>query len=335
MRIGLKKIIWIMIGCAVLATLLLVALLHRWRPKLATIQGAVIRRDQDTRKQLPIGNVLVTATRGKTEVSAHTDSSGYFKITFPDPIWPGQTVYMHFAGDGYSPLDLSLRMVFRSTVRRLVVAAMSPLPVKVAVNSNTPAVTVANVRIRYTVNTEQDENIGSMVKTFQIVNQGNIPCRRRGPCSPDGNWKATAGSITMDAGQGNEYRDVRASCIAGPCPFTQIDPSGFMHGGRIITVSALNWSSTATFLVEAEVFHTSIGSNVRESYPVIYGRLFNFILPATQEGASIEAEINGQPMIFPLSPDLYLSWATCAEKQGPEANKSMLYRCDLKPGFQF
>lgn len=335
MRVSRKTILWIVIGAAVLATLLLVTLLHKWKPKLATIQGAVIRHDQDTRKQLPIGNVLVTATRGRTVISTRTDSSGYFKITFPDPIWPGQTVYMHFERNGYRPLDLSLRMVFRSTVRRLVVAALTPLSVKPAADSNTPAVTVSNIRIRYTVNTQQDENIGSMVKTFSIANQGNIPCRRRGPCSPDGNWKATLGSITMDAGVGNEYRDVRASCIAGPCPFTRIDPNGFIHGGRVITVSALNWSDTATFLVEAEVFHTSIGSNVRESYPVIYGRLFNFILPATQEGASIEAEINGQPIIFPLSPDLYLSWATCSEKQSPEADKSMLYRCELKPGVHF
>jgi len=85
----------------------------------------------------------------------------------------------------------------------------------------------------------------------------------------------------------NEFLNVRASCIAGPCPFTRIDSSGYANGGRNITVSALDWSDTATFLVEAEVFHTAISSNLRESYPVIFGRALNFTVPPTQEGVSI------------------------------------------------
>ena len=101
------------------------------------------------------------------------------------------------------------------------------------------------------------------------------------------------------------FRNMRASCIAGPCPFTRIDSSGFVHGGRNITVSATNWSDTATFLFEAEVFRTTISSSVRHSYPVIFGRTLNFTLPPTQEGVSIEADLNGAPMVFPLGPDLY------------------------------
>jgi hypothetical protein len=185
------------------------------------------------------------------------------------------------------------------------------------------------------VNTQQENNIGSMVKTFQVVNQGNLPCENRDPCSPDGNWKASLGSVTLDAGEGNEYRDVRASCIAGPCPFTKIDTSGFLHGGRVITASVLNWSDTTTFLLEAEVFHTSLGSSVRELYPVIYGRSFNFVLPASTVGSSIEAEESGTPIIFPLGPELYLSWADCTMKRSSEEDKSMSYRCELKPGYRF
>jgi hypothetical protein len=173
------------------------------------------------------------------------------------------------------------------------------------------------------------------VKTFQVVNNRNVPCNRQAPCSPDGNWKAATGSVTMDAGPDHEYRDVRASCIAGPCPFTRIDSSGFSQGGRVITATALDWSDTATFLLEAEVFRTVVDSNVRESYPVTFGQTLNFTLPPTEEGVSILAELDGVPMVFPMGPDLYLSWATCTARTNREAEKSTVYRCELKPGYRF
>jgi len=189
--------------------------------------------------------------------------------------------------------------------------------------------------VRYTVNSQNDQNIGSDAKTFQVVNLGNIPCHHENPCSPDGYWKAAKGSIELDAGADNEFRDARASCIAGPCPFTQIDASGFANGGRKIVASALDWSDTTTFLLEAEVFHTAVVSNVRESYPVVFGRSLSFTLPGSAEGVSLEAEIDGAEMVFPLGPDLYLSWANCAFRTGPNRGKSAVYQCELKPNYRF
>jgi len=140
----------------------------------------------------------------------------------------------------------------------------------------------------------------------------------------------------MDAGAGNEFRNVRASCIAGPCPFTRIDSSGFAQGGRNISATALDWSDTATFLMEAEVFHAAITSNVSRTYPVIFGRALNFTLPPTQEGVSIEADVNGTPMVFPLGPELYLSWATCTVRtNAADEERSNVYRCELKTGYRF
>ena len=172
---------------------------------------------------------------------------------------------------------------------------------------NRPEAVVTNIRVRYTLNSRTETNVGSAVKTFQVVNKGNVPCNHQSPCSPDGKWKASAQSVSLDAGADNTFENVRASCIAGPCPYTRIDSSGFIHGGRNIRVSALNWSDTATFLMEAEVYHTAINSNVRELYPVIFGRTLNFTLPPTQEGVSLEAEIDGLPMVFPLGPEPNLS----------------------------
>ena len=194
---------------------------------------------------------------------------------------------------------------------------------------------VSNIKVRYTVNSQNDENIGNAVRTFQVVNRGNVPCRRQYPCSPDGQWKATSASLELDAGIGNEFRDARASCIAGPCPFTRIDSSGFAAGGRTIAVAALDWSDTATFLLEAEVFHKAIVSNVRESYPVVFGRALSFTLPPTAEGVSLEADVDGLQMVFPLGPELYLSWAECATRSSSNGDEARVYQCELKPGYHF
>ncbi len=331
-------VVWSIVGAIAVATAtLLVLRARRGTTALMTFQGAVIRRDEDSRKQLPIANVVVTATRGSTSATAQTDASGYFRIRFPEVIWPGQTVVLSFRHEDYWPLDINVPIQFRSSAKRDYVAAMEPIPTaaRLSTDPNRPLITVSNIRVRYTINFQSEENIGSAVRMFQVVNQANVPCRHQAPCSPDGNWKASMGSVTLDAGAGNEFRNLRASCIAGPCPFTRIEPTNFQNGGRTAVISAVNWSDTTTFLVEAEVFHTSIGGSVRHSYPVIFGRTLNFTLPPTQEGVSIEAEVNKAPMVFPLGPELYLSWATCNARTSRDTDRSTVYRCELKPGYKF
>lgn len=312
---------------------------HRWRPRNVVIQGAVIRQDPDPRRQLPIGNVNIVATDGVISASTQSDSSGYFALKLRENFWPGKIIQITFQKPDYRAYVLTVPLNYRTAMKKLYVAAMVPTSRSEAETEspqeNKKASVISNIRIRYTVNTEGDQNVGSAVKTFTVENEPNVPCNRQGPCSPDGDWKAAVASATLDAGTGNEFRNVRASCIAGPCPFTRIDPSGFEHGGRMITASALDWSSSATFLLEAEVFRKSIASNVRESYPVIFGRTLNFVLPGSQEGASIEAELNGTPMVFPLGPELYLSWANCSMRPSHDSANSNVFRCELKPGYRF
>lgn len=329
-------VLWTIVAVAGAAlAIILIVRLHHWRPRSLTIQGAVLRKDEDTRKETPISDTLITATDGVTSVSTRSDASGYFKIVFPEAVWPGQTLDLIFQHADYKPLNLKLPTGLRLASKELYIAAMMPTPQPVGEAPNTKMTVVSNIRVRYTVNSRSEENIGSAVKTFQVVNKANVPCNGHGPCSPDGNWKASTGSVELDAGPENEFRNVRASCIAGPCPFTRIDSSGFVNGGRTITASAISWSDTATFLLEAEVFRTSMNSQVRELYPVVFGEALHFTLPPTQEGVSLEAEVAGVPMVFPLGPDLFLSWATCSVRSNPDPDKTTVYRCELKPGYRF
>jgi hypothetical protein len=86
-------------------------------------------------------------------------------------------------------------------------------------------------------------------------------------------------------------------------------------------------------LLEAEIDRRMVNDIVRESYPVAFGEALNFTLPEGAEGASVEAEMNGEPIVFPLGPDLFLSWAECnARFNGAQTR---VYRCKLKPGYRF
>ncbi|MGH9598922.1 MAG: hypothetical protein ACRD27_03610 [Terracidiphilus sp.] len=330
-----RTAVWIVAGAfGAAAAIVLVVRFQHWRPRSITIQGAVIQRDADTRRQIPIANAVVAVSDGIAHAATLSSASGYFKVTFRERILPGETVRLDFSAPHFHPLDMEIQTGIRSDLKKLVVAAMQPVAAPSAMAVGRQSV-VSGILIRYTVNYRTDADIGSAVKTFQVVNIGNVPCEHFPLCSPDGRWKASKNSMTMDAGTGNIFRNVRTSCIAGPCPFTQIDPRGFAHGGRIVVASAIDWSDTATFLVEAEVFQQSIASDVRESYPVIYGRDLHFTLPPTAEGPSIEADIGGAPIVFPLGSGLYMNWARCNSRTSTKNENSTVYQCALKSGYRF
>lgn len=296
--------------------------------KPLVLRGAVMMQDTDPRKELPIADVEITAAYGLADAAAKSDSSGFFGLKLLKGVRRGQPITLQFRHPDYRPLDWS-----GWVGDNLYLAHLVPLSRGDEEAENRPAIGVGNVRVRYSLKNVQDVNIGSAVKTFQIVNTGNVPCKGQEPCSPDGKWKAGIGSASLDAGAGNEFRDARVSCIAGPCPFTKIETDGFSQGGQVITVSARGWSDTTTFLLEAEVFHNMPSEVVHESYPVIFGRALNFTVPTGAEGISIEADISGETIFFPLGPALFLRWTNCNARINQD--QTNVFRCELKPGYRF
>jgi hypothetical protein len=322
----------IAIGCGVFAVVVAVTLVVMLRPRVhrpISLLGTVLRQDSDPRKQLPIRDVTVTATDGFTAGPIQSNSAGFFNLELRPSIKAGHTVTLHFRHPDYKPLDMT-----QTVGDGIYIARLIPLPRATPAQLNHPEVVISNVLARYSMKTTSAVNVGSAVKTFQVVNTGNVPCHGQSPCSPGGKWKATQGSESLDAGEGNEFRNARISCIAGPCPFTKIEADGFSAGGRTISVSVLNWSDTTTFLMEAEVFRTMVNDVTRQSYPVIFGQALNFTLPATAEGVSIEAELNGESVVFPLGPALILSWANCSNTT-MNRDQTTAYRCVLKTGYRF
>jgi hypothetical protein len=325
MKRAQKIEIWV----ACIAALITIAflLVVRWQTRrTVSIQGAVVVEDADARKERPVAEVEVSAEDGFTTGTAKSDSTGFFRLTLPRNIRRGHAITLHFRRAGYRPLDLK-----EFVGDKLYIAQMASLAAKTT--TTLPETKVGNVRLRYAIKSMTEVNIGSAVKTFQVENKGNVPCKGQHPCSPDGKWKAALDSASLDAGNGNEFRNARVSCIAGPCPFTRIEADRFSQGGQSITATARNWSDTATFLVEAEVFHPMSSEVVHESYPVIFGEALNFTLPSSAEGVNMEADINGQTIIFPIGPSLFLSWAACNARVNPDQTR--VYRCELKPGYRF
>jgi hypothetical protein len=324
---GRKIAIWagvIATLAGILAAVLIAA--HKARP--VTIKGAVLSQDADAQKQLPIADVQITASNGTAVSTSKSDPSGLFSLTLRRGLRRRQPVTLQFRHPDYQPLDLN-----EFVGDKIYLARMVPASLQRRVPSDRPDVTVSNVRVRYSFKTTTEADIGSAVKTFQVVNAGNLLCKGHHPCSPDGKWKAALSSASLDAGEGNEFRNARVSCIAGPCPFARVEFEDLSRGGRQINVSVRNWSDTTTFLLEAEVVHPMVSDIVRESYPVIFGQALNFSLSATAEGPSLEAEINGDAIVFPLGPDLFLSWADC--HVSVDRSQFRAYRCALKPGYRF
>ena len=298
------------------------------RKRTQIVQGAVIMRNSDPRKQLPIANVEVTANDGLSVMSVKSDASGLFNVKLRKPLLHGRVVTLRFRHPDYE----SLNMV-ASGPGTITVASLTPVPRPKPAIENLPRQPVGNLIVRYSIKTNSVATIGSTVRAFEVVNQGNVPCASHLQCSPDGKWKAATGSATLDAGDGNEFRNARASCIAGPCPFTHIDTTGLEHDGRTVSVAATTWSDTATFLVEAEVVHPMTTDVVRNSYPAIFGDALNFILPPSAEGVSIQADLDGESIVFPLGPALILSWADCNVRTNSDQNR--VFRCELKPTFRW
>ena len=322
-----KKIaIWAIPALAILATVLTVVQVQRRKP--ITLKGAVLRLDSDPKKQLPIADVEITAINDLGSGTSKSDASGYFKITLPKGLRRRQPLTLQFGHKDYHPLEWDDIVSDKIYIARL-------LPIRQEANAEPhhPEVAISNARVRYSVKATTEADVGSEVKTFEVANTGNQPCNNRPPCSPDGKWKAAIGSMSLDAGERNEFRNARISCIAGPCPFAKIELEDLSGDGRYFNVQVRDWSDTATFLLESEVVHPMVSDIVRESYPVIFGRALNFSLPPAAEGPSIEAELDGEAIVFPLGPNLFLRWADC--HVAVDKGQSTTYRCELKPGYQF
>ncbi len=187
--------IWSILG-VVLLIVLVAVVIHYTKP--ISLRGAVIKQDADARRQSPIADVEVSVESGAAVPPVKSDFSGYFKLALPRRILPGHPITLRFRHPDYRPLDLK-----ESVSDNLFVVHMIPAHEEVAARSSHPEITVANVMVRYTIETAATQNIGTGLKTFQVENTGNVRCNNHPPCSPDGKWKGSVATASLDAGDRN------------------------------------------------------------------------------------------------------------------------------------
>ena len=334
-----KLVLGIVMGVAALCLAILAATLLKVGPlpnplASVTLTGAVLRQDDDPRNQTPLANVEITAVDGSLTVRGKSDSSGFFELKIRQGVPIRRRISLKFEYAGYKPVELAVPR----TTNRLYVVRMQPLGRSSKGKTSSERaiekiIRIKDVRIRYLSKDQSKVSAGSLAKQFEITNIGNIPCDKRQPCSPDGKWKAAANLISLDAPEGNEFQNVSVSCVAGPCPFTKVESDHLSPRSGQIRIKVLNWSDTTDFVVEADISRNVLTDKVHHSYPFIVGQTMNFGLPQGSEGLSIEVNLDGQEIVFPIGPELILTWATCGVETPAAGNR--LYRCQLKPGYAF
>ncbi len=295
--------------------------------RISRVVGTIVRDGSDSQEQVPVPYAVVKATANSTTHETTSDATGFFELRLNPALFPGEEIALSFRHPDYEPMEFT-----EPAAEKIHVVKVMPKETD-ADEDQKAQHTVSSVRVRYGVKTTTVVNVGSSVRSFEIVNTGNVPCNENPPCSPDGKWKAAVATVTLDAGEGNSFGRARVSCIAGPCPFSEVEQDELSPNGRLLNVRVRNWSDTVTYLVEAEVTDTMVNDMVRHSYPVIFGSSMSFTLPPGAQGPSIEAELDGANIVFPLGPKLILSWANCAVEFSPDQTR--LYRCKLKPEYRF
>lgn len=318
---GRRKLLIALAGLTTAGVVAALAIRSAARERVNSITGVVLRQDANVRHQMPIAGAEIRSN----DLNAKTDVNGLFHLNLRPERRLGDTFTVTISHAEYETHEATI-----NANRELYILYLEPVPVKAPVTQN--VVTVNNPRVRYAVTETSTVSVGSAAQTFEVVNQANVPCDGTKPCSPDGKWKATISGKSLDAGAGNVFEDARVTCIAGPCPFTRIERDGFSAGGRIIEVLVRNWSNTATFLFEAEVTHTMVSDAIRQAYPAIFGDAMDFTLPATAQGPSIQATVGGEDIVFPLTPNWSVTWATCSVTNAKDGTK--LFHCDVKRGYR-
>src|SRR5271168_4056082 len=96
-----KKIAWMVITVAAALVLALLLRAHRLRTiaveaQSIPIEGAVIQREADPNKELPISGVAITASDGVKSAGTQSDSAGYFKLVLHKGVLSDRPVTVAF-----------------------------------------------------------------------------------------------------------------------------------------------------------------------------------------------------------------------------------------------
>jgi hypothetical protein len=285
-------------------------------PQPIILHGAIMRSDPNPEKRFPIRDVDVSYEEGGEEKYQKTSQDGAVTIALGPAVKAGDLIELKFRHRCYQEFDETIGAVDAPFTLYLWPATV-PEP---GAPCNDPTITSIGLTFRKSYLTKST--------TFQVPNRGTVRCHRE-PCSPDGKWQANIVTATLDAGTGNTFARGKGSvtCIAGPCPFTQVVNDGFSAGGPGISVSVRNWSDTVTFVLQGEL----VGGPT--SPVTVAGKTFDFSVSRSDlPNLQIVAQTStGQSLVGDIGV-ASIPWATCQISEGASTIK---YHCTLGPDYMF
>src|SRR4051812_5710021 len=124
------------------------------------LDGAVLVANVDPRKQLPVPNVEITAEAGGRAARAKSDSTGFFRLMLPSLVRPGEKVTLRFRHAEYQPLEITQPLGDQLYIARMTPSNSAPLTPVQDVESHRAEISVADIRVRYSVKATTTINIG-------------------------------------------------------------------------------------------------------------------------------------------------------------------------------
>jgi hypothetical protein len=148
-----KRIAWAIVAVAACVVIVVFLLMRAHRLRAITeaqsvpIEGAVIRRDADANKELPIAGVAITASDGVRTATTESDAAGYFSLVLQKTVLSDRPVTVSFRDSNYEPLDLTVQTGRLAIPKQLYVAAMVPIPAKIVASASRTQTVVSNIRV--------------------------------------------------------------------------------------------------------------------------------------------------------------------------------------------
>src|ERR1700716_2245887 len=129
-----KKVIWAILAVSAGFVVGLLLRSHRLQVisvrRLVPIEGAVIQRDVDTQNELPIADVVITASDGAASATTSSDAAGHYKLVLQRGVLSGEPVEVTLQHPDYEPLGFEVQTGRLMIPDKLYVAAMIPVPLR-------------------------------------------------------------------------------------------------------------------------------------------------------------------------------------------------------------
>ena len=301
------------------------------RQPAISIEGTVILQDDDPTKESPIAGVSV-AVEPDDGVSlvdtATSDFSGYFKLRLPPTIVYGDSVTLRLRHPDHQPIDLVVPVA-----EHLYVMRMSSAHPEVQPRPARPDIVLSEIIVRYTIESRTALNIGSGARpsTCPIVAMSRAIGSRRVHLMASGRRRTAVCRSTPERATSFAMRACPASLVHARLRISsRMDFRAAARSSRPRSATGRT-RPRSRLKPKCSGLRTPIRLSVPTQSSSDTGSTLHW--PPPPRGVSIEAEVDGEPIIFPLAPNGILSWATCNVRIQKE--QARLYRCELKPGYIF